>query len=300
LRLVLLSAIVVVSSTAAAGEGGREAAKAHFANGSTAFDLGNYDEAVKEYMAAYAAVPDPLILYNIGQAHRLAGHHREALRFYRTYLARSPEAPNRAEVQTKIGELQKLIDQEGRTQNSPPTSVARSSEDLGRSPVASTTPKPITPPTSNEPSTPPTAQPQPPTETPAPQAEPVQPAAEAAVQPQPAASRPGRTLTIAGAAIGAVGVAALVGGIVSSVLAQQASDKVVSTANSSGTYDPSVQQQGKTAQAAAIALYAIGGAAVATGTVLLVLGQRKKSAAAAMLAPTVGPQYAGAFVQFRF
>jgi tetratricopeptide (TPR) repeat protein len=82
------------------------AAREHFLKGTKAFDLGLYEDAIKEYMSAYQIKDDPAFLYNIAQAHRLAGHDAEALRFYRIYLTRAPNAPNRAHVETRIAELQ--------------------------------------------------------------------------------------------------------------------------------------------------------------------------------------------------
>jgi hypothetical protein len=46
-----------------------------------------FDEAIREYSEAYPLHPDAAILYHLGQAHRLAGHPKEALFFYRMYLA---------------------------------------------------------------------------------------------------------------------------------------------------------------------------------------------------------------------
>jgi hypothetical protein len=105
----------------------RNIAREHFLKGSKAFDLGLYEKAVEEYMAAYEAKDDPALLYNIAQAHRLAGHSSEALRFYRVFLSKVPQAKNRAEVELKINELQKLVDHQRRTQDLPPDGALRPS-----------------------------------------------------------------------------------------------------------------------------------------------------------------------------
>ena len=83
-------------------------AREHYAKGTKAFELGLYDEAIAEYMAAYKSKDDPALLFNLGQANRLAGHLAEATHFYRLYLRKSPEAPNRAEIEARIGELVRL------------------------------------------------------------------------------------------------------------------------------------------------------------------------------------------------
>jgi hypothetical protein len=52
------------------------------------------------------AVPDPAFLFNIGQCHRKMGHDKEAVSFYKSYLRNAPNAPNRADVQKRINELE--------------------------------------------------------------------------------------------------------------------------------------------------------------------------------------------------
>jgi tetratricopeptide (TPR) repeat protein len=72
-------------------------AKDHFLKGTKYYDLRRFDEAVKEYAAAYELRDEPAVLYNIAQAYRLGGHSREAVQFYRNYLRRVPSARNRDE-----------------------------------------------------------------------------------------------------------------------------------------------------------------------------------------------------------
>ena len=64
-----------------------------------------YDDAVKEFQAAYVAFPNPLFLYNIGQAFRNAGKLEPAAAAYERYLAESPRAADREDVQTLIEQL---------------------------------------------------------------------------------------------------------------------------------------------------------------------------------------------------
>ena len=85
--------------------------KSHYEKATRAYDLGKYQEAVDEYQKAYEIGGDPPMLYNIGQAYRLNDQPAEAIRFYRRYLQRSPNARNREDVERKITELEKLIDE---------------------------------------------------------------------------------------------------------------------------------------------------------------------------------------------
>ena len=82
-------------------------AKAHFARGTSYYNLGHYSEALTEYEAAYLAVQDPAFLFNIAQCHRRMGKDKEAIGAYRSYLRVAPAAPNRPEVQKRIAELER-------------------------------------------------------------------------------------------------------------------------------------------------------------------------------------------------
>jgi tetratricopeptide (TPR) repeat protein len=84
----------------------RAVAREHYNQGTRHFELGHYQEALGEFEAAYMAVPDPAFLFNIAQCHRKAGHDKEAVGFYKSYLRNAPNAPNRVDVQKRIQELE--------------------------------------------------------------------------------------------------------------------------------------------------------------------------------------------------
>lgn len=233
-------AVCLAASTAQADD--PAAARQHYNEGTKAFDLGLYDKAVSEYMMAYQAVNDPALLYNLAQAHRLGGHVREALRFYRVYLQRRPNAENRPEVEQKIIELKQAADRLDHAQNGlqPDRPL-----DAGQ-------------PTTTSPTAPPPAETTP---------------VAATATPEPVA-RPGRTLKIAGLATGAVGVAGLAVGIAFGALAQSASSSLTNTSRNGGFYDPGKYSSGHTDQIVEGVTLGIGAAAVAGGVVLYVLGRR--------------------------
>lgn len=87
-------------------------AKQHSRQGTSLYNLGRFPEALREYEASYLAAADPALLFNIGQCHRKLGHRAEAIDFFRTYLRNAPNAPNRAEVEKRIAELQAAGDKE--------------------------------------------------------------------------------------------------------------------------------------------------------------------------------------------
>lgn len=213
----------------------RSQARLHYEEGTKAFDLGLYDQAINEYMAAYQLRNDPVLLYNLGQAHRLAGHLRDALRFYRVYLQRLPEADNRVEVERKIAELKIAVEKLELPPDNTLGPKVRPPENEPGEPVPSTPPAPA-------PKTPPP---------------------------------PGRDLRIGGLATGAAGLGLVAVGIAFGVLAQQASNNLSSTSHMGGFYDPAQYTRGKNDQIVEGVTLAIGAAAVGTGVVLYVLGRRQ-------------------------
>jgi tetratricopeptide (TPR) repeat protein len=92
---------------AAAAAASKEQAKKLFEKGMLLYDLRKFDQAIEQFDQAYQLYPQPAFLYNIAQAHRLAGRGREAIGFYQNYLRRMPDAPNRAEVEGHIAALTK-------------------------------------------------------------------------------------------------------------------------------------------------------------------------------------------------
>jgi tetratricopeptide (TPR) repeat protein len=83
--------------------------KEHFERGQVNYDLKEYAAALEEFKSAYRYKQDPVMLYNIAQCHFFLGHNDEALGFYRNYLRRSPDAPNKGAVERKIQELERRI-----------------------------------------------------------------------------------------------------------------------------------------------------------------------------------------------
>jgi hypothetical protein len=92
-----------------------EEAKLHFQKAETAYKLGHFLEAIREYDAAYRAMPDAAFLFNIAQSQRQQYYQdkkverlHKALSLYKSYLREMPKAPNRETVRKIIEELQSL------------------------------------------------------------------------------------------------------------------------------------------------------------------------------------------------
>jgi Tetratricopeptide repeat len=109
----------------------REAARVATKQATAAFNLGHYDEAASLYEEAYKHVPDPILLYDIGQSYRQANQPDKALIAYRSYLRTAPDdAPNRAKVKQWVAELESTSDIQAKTaaqkaapKTEPPTPV---------------------------------------------------------------------------------------------------------------------------------------------------------------------------------
>jgi tetratricopeptide (TPR) repeat protein len=274
MRQVLVAVVFLVFSAGVARGADLDSARDHYAKGTRAYDLGLYDEAIAEYMTAYKIKDDPALLFNIGQAHRLAGHPTEALRFYKTYLSKIPAATNRAEVEAKMLELTRQLEQQ--KQSAPQAHPAPAAE----SPAA------IAPSTEASPaSAPPSAAP---IVTPTPAA-----VAEAAPGETP---RSGRALRLGGIASAAGGLALVGTGIVFGVLAKRAGDDLTQLDEQRGIFDPAKEDAGQRNQLLSGVFIGVGAAAVATGVVLYVLGARggEPTSQAFVISPSVAPHAAGA------
>ena len=114
--LVLLSFLVC---TPALAQPGGEAA-ARFEKGKAAYRLGEFDDAIAEFREAYRLKADPAFLYNIALSFRGKEDFAQAIFFYQSYLREAPDAANRAIVEAKIAELERVLAERKRVVESPP------------------------------------------------------------------------------------------------------------------------------------------------------------------------------------
>jgi tetratricopeptide (TPR) repeat protein len=80
-----------------------------FESGLRYFNVGNYAAAIQDFEAAYHRSPVPGLLYNLAQAHRLAGECAPALVLYRRYLASNPAGKNRERTDVRISEMEACV-----------------------------------------------------------------------------------------------------------------------------------------------------------------------------------------------
>ena len=115
-RAVVGLTVALLSSTAFADEA---TARKKYDAGERAYNLGEFDKAVNLFKEAYADWPEPAFLFNIAQTYRQVGDCKQALFFYKRYLAlkqsdtKKPLSPARqSEVEQRIGELEECIRRE--------------------------------------------------------------------------------------------------------------------------------------------------------------------------------------------
>jgi tetratricopeptide (TPR) repeat protein len=226
--------------------------------------LGHFPEAIEEFEKAYDLKPEPVFLFNIAQGHRQNGNLQRAVFFYRRYLEANPKAKDRADVEKRIKDTESQLAAEKERSLAP----------------AAAAPQPAQPTVVVM-------------QAPAP--------APAAVQTAPAPppkseGTPGRGLLIAGIVTGGVGLLAIGGGVYSAVHASNLYDEAYQ-----GQYDSSKEQSSKTFRTLEWVSFAVGGAAVVTGTILIIVGATSKGERSSVaLAPLLAPGVGGASVFGRF
>jgi tetratricopeptide (TPR) repeat protein len=78
-----------------------------YAEGKAEYAQGHYEQAIALFEQSYSLSESPALLFNMAQAHRLAGptHCADARKLYQSYLEAFPDAENRREVEERIKEL---------------------------------------------------------------------------------------------------------------------------------------------------------------------------------------------------
>ncbi len=84
-------------------------AKTFYDEGTKRYDLGQYAGAVDAFRTAYGLLPEPLFLFDIGQAYRQLHDCENARSSYKSYLRNSPTADNRVKVEQFIVELDECV-----------------------------------------------------------------------------------------------------------------------------------------------------------------------------------------------
>ena len=124
--LALLLWLVANGNLASAGgDDSRWQAQTHHKSGQRLYDAGAYESAALEFAEAYRLSGSSALLFNVGQAYRLAGKCLLARDFYTRYRDQDPRAIERTNVVERIAEMERCIAQQPASgQPAPPSSPA--------------------------------------------------------------------------------------------------------------------------------------------------------------------------------
>jgi tetratricopeptide (TPR) repeat protein len=84
-----------------------------FEKGVNAYREGRYYDAVDIFLETNRLYPDPKLSFNVGKAFEGMGNQAGALRYYREYLRRSPDASDAQEVESHVHQLEQVLSQKG-------------------------------------------------------------------------------------------------------------------------------------------------------------------------------------------
>src|SRR6478752_7639178 len=109
--LVAMIWMVIANTGVVRAADNGEVARRRFESGSRHYDLREYAPALEDFKEVFRLTGDPALLFNIGQCHRLLEQYADAQAAYKRFLFRSPDSPVRAEVEARIVQIQKILDQ---------------------------------------------------------------------------------------------------------------------------------------------------------------------------------------------
>ena len=118
---VAVAAALIIAPAAARAQqaGATNQARQHFTRGKELFASGEYRGAIAEFAAADKLAPSPLLEFNIALCHERLGERTEAVRRFKLYLERVPNAENRTAVEAKIGKLEAELKSEAQSKAAP-------------------------------------------------------------------------------------------------------------------------------------------------------------------------------------
>jgi len=119
LKATLLAAFLFVSHAHAAGpseaelQQRRQDAAQRYEQGVQAYQEGRHKDAIDLFLEADALAPSSALSFNIARAYEKIKDSSNALRWYRDYLRREPEAEDKAAVSALVEEYEKILEAKG-------------------------------------------------------------------------------------------------------------------------------------------------------------------------------------------
>jgi tetratricopeptide (TPR) repeat protein len=112
-------------------------AKTHYEAGRALYNLGNYTDALREFLAGYELAPRREFLLNLGQTYRKLNDNPRAKLMYEKYLAEAPpDDPRREAIKRSLVEVEQRIAQEPQRPAPPDPTVARPADQAASQPAA--------------------------------------------------------------------------------------------------------------------------------------------------------------------
>ena len=258
IRVIVALIALTASVSADPDPDAADRAKAHFKQAKAYEAAGQFARAADEFNAAYELDPRPEMLFNIGQAFRLAGAKREALDYFNRYIDEQPDGAGAAEARQHIATLTKEIGEADLKAHVPATGNAPDlPEPGGGKPVSS----PIAPP--------------PPTDR---------------------IERPGgSSLRIAGLATAGAGILAIGLGVKFGFDARGTSDELTRHSGAWTDADRILYADGQVADRNMVISYIVGSGLVAAGGVLYWVGSRSVHVSAVATSRAASAMLVGTF-----
>jgi tetratricopeptide (TPR) repeat protein len=248
-----------------------QTAKEYVSAGLAAQKAGDYDTALTFYGKAYELVPHPVLLFNMAQANRLAGRNDKAIELYKKYLEAEPKGAQSQVAKGFVAEhdAQVAAEEAKRKDEAAKRDEAIRNEQTRKADEARKQDEAYKEQTRKV------------------EAARKQDEArknEAATQPPPAAPATtddgGRPLRIAGITAAGVGVVGIGAGVLFGLHARSLSNDLSAPG---ALYDPQKVSDGQAANRNMIISTIVGGALVAGGVVLYIVGSNKQSEHVALL-----------------
>ncbi len=144
IRKVVCGLVVLAAISGTAHAENRVAAKQAYSEGTRYYDLNQYPQALEAFKRAYWNYELPAFLFNIAQCYRLLGNKSDAIAFYKSYLRKTGNPPNRKEVEHVIATLESAIAREKEAMVTPPTGMLPSTAKIPDT-TSATTDTPVAP-----------------------------------------------------------------------------------------------------------------------------------------------------------